>query len=213
MIALLPTLPGCLPMRSTGAIVLLVLVLLIGFAGCTGCGTYNSLVQQDEQVTGAWAEVENQYQRRADLVQQVVQTVQGQADFESETLQNVIEARSRAVQLELSEDDLSNPQAVEQFEQAQTALAASLGSLISVVREDYPDLRANEGFLRLQDQIEGNENRIATARRDYNRAATDLNARIRTFPTNLVAPFAGVDRREQFEAEAGAEEAPDISFE
>ena len=199
-------------MRSTGAIVLLVLVLLVGFAGCAGCGTYNSLVSQDEQVTGAWSEVETQYQRRADLVDQVVATVRGQADFESETLQNVIEARSRAVNLNLSEDDLDNPQAVAQFEQAQTALAASLGSLISVVREDYPELQANEGFLRLQDQIEGTENRIAQARRDYNQAATGLNARIRTFPASLVAGVAGVDRREQFEAAQGSDQAPDISF-
>ena len=199
-------------MRSTGAIVLLVVVLLVAFAGCAGGGTYNDLQRQDEAVTGAWAEVENQYQRRADLVEQVVSTVQGQADFESETLQNVIEARQRVTNLNLDADDLSNAQAVEQFEQAQTALAASLGSLINVVREDYPELRANEGFLRLQDQIEGNENRIATARRDYNRAATDLNARIRTFPTNLVAGFAGIDRRETFDAEAGAEQAPEINF-
>ena len=199
-------------MRSTGAIVLLVVLLLVGFAGCAGCGTYNSLVAQDEQVTGSWAEVETQYQRRADLIDQVVATVRGQADFESETLQNVIEARQRAVNVNLSEDDLDNPQAVAQFEQAQTALAASLGSLISVVREDYPQLQANEGFLRLQDQIEGTENRIAQARRDYNRSATDLNARIRTFPDNLVAGFANVDRRATFEAEAGAERAPEISF-
>ncbi len=199
-------------MRSTGAIVLLVVVLLIGFAGCTGCGTYNDLQRQDEAVTGAWAEVENQYQRRSDLVEQVVSTVQGQADFESETLQNVIEARQQVTNLNLDAEDLSDPQAVARFEQAQTALAASLGSLINVVREDYPELRANEGFLRLQDQIEGNENRIATARRDYNRAATDLNARIRTFPTNVVAGFAGIDRRETFDAEAGAEQAPEINF-
>ena len=200
-------------MRSTGAIIILVLVLVVGFAGCSGCGAYNDLVSQDEAVTGAWAEVENQYQRRADLIDQVVSTVQGQADFESETLQNVIEARRNVTNVTLDADDLSDPQAVERFEQAQTALAASVGSLLNVVREDYPELRANEGFLRLQDQIEGNENRIATARRDYNAAATSLNARIRRFPGNLVAGFAGVDRREQFEAEAGAEQAPEISFE
>jgi LemA protein len=199
-------------MRSTGAIVLLVVVLLLGFAGCAGCGTYNSLVSQDEQVVRAWADVETQYQRRADLIDQVVATVQGQADFEQETLQNVIEARSRAASIELDPEDLDNPAALAQFQEAQTALAASLGSLINVVREDYPELQANEGFLRLQDQIEGTENRIATARRDYNQAAADLNARIRTFPTALVAPIAGVDRREPFEAEAGAEEAPEISF-
>ena len=199
-------------MRSTGAIVILVLVLLVGFAGCAGCGTYNSLVSQDEQVTGAWAEVETQYQRRADLVEQVIPTIQGQADFESETLQNVIEARSRAVNVTLTEDQLNDPAAVQQYEQAQTALAASVGSLLSVVREDYPELQANQAFLRFQDQIEGNENRIANARRDYNRAATDLNARIRTFPDNLVAGVAGVDRRATFEAQAGADQAPEISF-
>ena len=199
-------------MRSTGAIVLLVVVLLVGFAGCSGCGAYNSLVQQDEQVDGQWAEVENQYQRRSDLIEQVVSTVQGQADFESETLQNVIEARSQAQRVQLSAEDLENPQAIERFQQAQTALGASVGSLLNVVREDYPELRANEGFLALQTQIEGNENRIATARRDYNRAVTDLNARVRTFPTRLVAGFAGVGQRPQFEAEAGAEQAPDISF-
>ena len=200
-------------MRSTGAIVLLVLVLLVGFAGCAGCGTYNSLVQEDERVEALWADVENQYQRRADLIDQVVSTVQGQADFESETLQNVIEARRNVTNVELSADDLDNPAAVAQFEQAQTALAASVGSLLNVVREDYPELRANEGFLRLQDQIEGNENRIATARRDYNDAVGELNGRIRTFPAALVAGFAGVDARESFEAREGADQAPEISFE
>ena len=200
-------------MRSTGAIVLLVVVLLVGFAGCAGCGTYNSLVQQDEQVDRAWADVETQYQRRADLIDQVVATVRGQADFESETLQNVIEARSRAAQINLDEGDLDDPAALARFQEAQTALAASLGSLISVVREDYPTLQANEGFLRLQDQIEGTENRIATARRDYNQAVADLNGRIRTVPTSFVAPFAGVSSRAPFEAEAGAERAPEISFE
>ncbi|PAP76457.1 LemA family protein [Rubrivirga marina] len=198
-------------MRSTGAIVLLVLVLLVGFAGCAGCGTFNSLRTQDEQVTGAWSEVENQYQRRADLVQQVVSTVQGQADFESETLQNVIEARSRATSIQISADDLDDPEALAQYQAAQSALGSSLGRLLAV-SESYPTLQANEGFLRLQDQIEGNENRIATARRDYNQAATDLNARIRTFPANIVAGFAGVDRREQFEAAAGTEQAPEITF-
>ena len=198
-------------MRSTGAIVLLVLVLLVGFAGCAGCSSFNSLRTQDERVTGAWSEVENQYQRRADLVEQVVSTVQGQADFESETLQEVIEARSRATSIQVSADDLDDPAALARYQEAQTALGASLGRLLAV-SEAYPTLRANEGFLRLQDQIEGNENRIATARRDYNQAATDLNARIRTFPDNLVAGIAGVDRREQFEAQAGAEEAPEITF-
>ena len=197
-------------MRSTGAIALLIVVLLVGFAGCAGCGTYNSLVQEDEQVEAAWADVENQYQRRADLVPNLVSTVQGAADFESETLQNVTEARSRAVQVDV--EDLSDPAAIARYQEAQTALGASLGSLINLVREDYPELGATEAFRDLQNQLEGTENRIATARRDYNEAVGDLNGRVRTFPANLVAGFADVDRRVPFEAEAGAERPPEVSF-
>ncbi|WP_412060680.1 LemA family protein [Rubrivirga sp. IMCC45206] len=198
-------------MRSTGAIALLVIVLLVGFAGCAGCGSYNSLVQQDEQVERAWADVETQYQRRADFVQQAVAVVQGQADFESETLQEVIEARSRATSIQISADDLDDPAALQRYQEAQAALGSSFGRLLAV-SERYPTLQANEGFLNLQSQIEGTENRIATARRDYNQAVADLNGRIRTFPTNLVAGFAGVDRRAPFESQAGAEEAPTITF-
>ena len=197
-------------MRSTGAIALLVVLLLVGFAGCAGCGSYNSLVQEDEQVERAWADVENQYQRRADLVPNLVSTVQGAADFESETLQNVTEARSRAVAVDV--DDLSDPAAIARYQEAQTALGASLGSLINLVREDYPELGATAAFRDLQNQLEGTENRIATARRDYNAAVGDLNGRVRTFPTNLVAGIAGVDRRVPFEAEAGAERPPEVSF-
>ena len=199
-------------MRSTGAIILLVIVLLVGFAGCSGCSTYNSLVQQDEQVEGAWADVENQYQRRADLVPNLVSTVQGAADFESETLQNVIEARSRAVDVQVSSEDLSDPAALQRYQDVQTALGASLGSLISVVREDYPELGATDAFRDLQNQLEGTENRIATARRDYNGAVADLNGRVRQFPANLVAGFANVERRVPFEAQEGAATPPEVSF-
>lgn len=198
-------------MRSTGAIVLLFVVLVIGFAGCTGCSTYNSLVQQDEQVERAWSDVETQYQRRADFVQQAVAVVQGQADFESETLQNVIEARSRATSVNVSADDLDDPAALARFQEAQSELSGAFSRLL-LVAEQYPTLQANEGFLRLQDQIEGTENRIATARSDYNQAVADLNGRIRTFPTSLVAPIAGVDRRTPFEADAGTDQAPEITF-
>ena len=199
-------------MRSTGAIVLLVVVLLVGFAGCSGCSAYNSLVQQDERVEGAWADVENQYQRRADLVPNLVATVQGAADFESETLQEVTEARARATNVNVTSEDLSDPAALQRYQDAQVALGASLGSLINVVREDYPELGATEAFRDLQNQLEGTENRIATARRDYNGAVADLNGRVRTFPTSLVAGFADVDRRVPFEAVDGADEAPDVSF-
>ena len=199
-------------MRSTGAIILLVVVLLVGFAGCSGCSTYNSLVQQDERVEGEWANVENQYQRRADLVPNLVATVQGAADFESETLQEVTEARARATEVNVTSEDLSDPAALQRYQDAQVALGASLGSLINVVREDYPELGATEAFRDLQNQLEGTENRIATARRDYNAAVADLNGRVRTFPANLVAGFANVDRRVPFEAVDGADAAPDVSF-
>lgn len=199
-------------MRSTGSILLLVLLLVVGFAGCSGCSTYNSLVAQDEQVDRAWADVENQYQRRADLIPNLVRTVQGQADFESETLQEVIEARSRATSIQLSADDLDDPAALQRYQEAQTALGGALGRLLAVA-ENYPTLQANQGFLQLQDQLEGTENRIATARRDYNAEVAGLNGRIRQFPANLVAGVAGVDRRPAFEAVEGAETPPTVTFE
>lgn len=198
-------------MRSTGAIVLLIVLLVVGFAGCAGCGTFNSLRQQDTAVTTAWSDVETQYQRRADLIPNIVRTVQGQADFESETLTEVIEARSRATSIQLSDADLSDPAAIQRYQEAQTALGASLGRLLAV-SEAYPTLQANEGFLRLQDQLEGTENRIATARRDYNQAVGALNGRIRTFPANIVAGVAGVSARAPFEAQEGAERAPEVDF-
>lgn len=198
-------------MRSTGAIVLLVVLLVVGFAGCAGCGSYNSLVQQDTAVTTAWSDVQTQYQRRADFVQQAVAIVRGQADFESETLQNVIEARSRATSIQISADDLDDPAKVAQYQEAQAALGQSFGRLLATA-EAYPTLQTNQGFLNLQSQVEGTENRIATARRDYNQAVGGLNARIRTFPTNIVAGIAGIDAREPFAADAGAERAPQINF-
>ena len=199
-------------MRSTGTLVLLVLLLVVGVAGCAGCSTFNSLRVQDTAVTTAWSNVETQYQRRADLIPNIVRTVQGQADFESETLQEVIAARSRATSIQLSADDLDDPAAIQRYQEAQTALGASLGRLLAV-SESYPQLQANEGFLRLQDQLEGTENRIAVARRDYNEAVGALNGRIRTFPANLVAGVAGVSARAPFEAQEGADEAPTVSFE
>ena len=198
-------------MRSTGAIVLLVVLLLIGFAGCSGCGAYNRLVDQDETVEQAWADVENQYQRRAGLVPNLVATVQGAADFESETLQEVIEARSRATSIQVSADDLDDPAALQRYAEAQSALGGALGRLLAV-SEAYPTLQANQGFLALQDQLEGTENRIATARRDYNGAVAGYNRSVRAFPGNLFAGLFGFDRRTPFEAEEGAERAPDVSF-
>lgn len=198
-------------MRSTGAIVLLVVLLLVGFAGCAGCGTYNNLVTQDERVEQTWADVENNYQRRADLVPNLVSTVEGAAEFERSTLEDVVNARARATSINISAEDLDDPEKMQAYQEAQAELGRSLGRLL-VVAEAYPQLRATEAFMTLQDQLEGTENRISVARRDYNASVQQYNTSVRRFPANIVAAFTGFDRRVPFEAEAGAEQAPDVQF-
>lgn len=200
-------------MRSTGAIILLVVVLVVGFVGCAGCGTYNALVGADEAVNEQWANLQSSYQRRADLIPNLVATVEGAADFERGTLQEVVEARARATspQIQIDADDLDDPAAVERYAAAQNALGGALGRLLAV-SESYPELRATENFLSLQDQLEGTENRINTERRRYNEVVTEYNRSTRTFPTNLWAGLFGFDRRVPFEAEAGAEQAPTVEF-
>ena len=198
-------------MRSKGAIGLLILLLVIGFAGCAGCGTYNSLVNQDEAVEQSWADVETQYQRRADLIPNLVNTVRGAADFEQETLESVTEARARATSINVSAEDLNNPEAIRQYQQAQSALSQSLGRLLAVA-ENYPELRATEAFRDLQAQLEGTENRINTARTRYNESVRQYNTSVRRFPAAIFAGVFGFDTRTPFEAEAGAEEAPTVDF-
>lgn len=198
-------------MRSTGAIVLLVVLLLVAFAGCAGCGTYNSLVQQDEQVNTAWADLESQYQRRADLIPNLVNTVRGAANFEQETLESVVAARARATSINVTADDLDNPERVRQFQEAQAALSQSLGRLIAVA-EAYPQLQATQAFRDLMTQLEGTENRIQVARRDYNGAVQGYNTSVRTFPAALFAGIFGFNQRTPFEADAGAENAPTVDF-
>ncbi|MEM6783845.1 MAG: LemA family protein [Bacteroidota bacterium] len=199
-------------MRSTGAIVLLVILLVLGFGGCAGCGAYNALTAADESVNEAWGNVESQYQRRADLIPNLVATVEGAADFEQETLTQVTEARTRAVNVNLTAEDLNNPQAVEQYLNAQQQLGAATGALINAVREDYPELGATEAFRDLQVQLEGTENRISVARQRYNGVVTDYNQQVRRMPTAIIAGIFGFDRRAQFEADAGAENAPTVNF-
>lgn len=200
-------------MRSTGAIVILVLVLVLGFVGCAGCGNYNALVGADEAVNEQWANLQSQYQRRADLIPNLVATVEGAADFERGTLQEVVEARARATapEIQISADDLDDPAAVERYAAAQNALGGALGRLLAI-SENYPQLRATENFLSLQDQLEGTENRIATERRRYNEVVTSYNRDIRSFPTNLWAGLFGFSRRVPFEAQEGAEQAPTVEF-
>lgn len=198
-------------MRSKGTIAILVVVLLVLFAGCAGCSTYNSLVASEERVEQSWADVETQYQRRADLIPNLVSTVRGAADFERETLESVTQARARATSINLTADDLSDPAKVRAFQEAQSQLSGALSRLLAV-SENYPQLRATESFRDLQAQLEGTENRINVARRDYNESVRQYNTQVRRFPANIFAGIFGFDRRTPFEADEGAERAPTVDF-
>jgi LemA protein len=176
-----------------------------------GCG-YNSLVTADENVKASWAQVENVYQRRADLVPNLVNTVKGSAAHEEKVLSEVTTARAQATQVKLSVDDLSNPDKVKQFEEAQAKLSSSLGRLIATA-EAYPDLKANAAFRDLMTQLEGTENRIAVERRRYNEAVRDYNVKCREFPTVIAAKIWGFHVKETFKATAAnADKAPEVKF-
>ena len=176
-----------------------------------GCGL-NSVPTADEQVNAAWGDLQADYQRRADLIPNLVETVKGYAQQERTVLTEVTNARARATSVQLSADDLSDPAKVQQFQQAQAQLGGSLGRLIATF-ERYPDLKSNQNFLALQDQIEGSENRINSSRRDYNEAVRQYNTTIRTFPDAIGARiFYGAKPKVAFEAAAGADEAPKVDF-
>lgn len=177
----------------------------------SGCG-YNKIQQMEEQVNRAWGDVESNLQRRADLVPNLVETVRGYAAHEKETLQAVIDARAQATRVQLSPQQLEDPQAMQQFLQAQGNLSSALSRLMVVV-ERYPDLKANQSFLDLQNQLEGTENRINVARQRYNEAAERFNGTIRSFPYNLTNNFIlRLDRKTYFQAEGSAREAPRVDF-
>lgn len=188
-------------------IVLGIVALLVIF----GISSYNGLVQKQETVNQAWAQVENQYQRRAELIPNLVNTVKGAADFEQETLTQVTEARSRATSIQVTAEDLNDPQKLAQFQQAQSQLSGALSRLLATV-ERYPELQANQNFLDLQSQLEGTENRIATERMRFNQAVQTYNTSIRTFPSNIFAGLFGFDNKAYFEAEEGAQDAPEVNF-
>jgi len=198
-------------MRSKGILTLAVLAILLGFAGCGAASSYNSLVEIDEQVKQSWSNLQAQYQRRADLIPNLVSTVKGAADFEKETLQSVTEARAKATSVQVNAEDLNDPQKVQQFQQAQSALGKSLGRLLAV-SENYPKLQATQSFSDLQAQLEGTENRITVARRDYNEAVRQYNTTVRSFPTVIFASVMGFPPKTPFEAETGADQAPDVNF-
>jgi len=176
-----------------------------------GCG-YNKLQGLDEEVKGAWAEVQNQYQRRADLVPNLVNTVKGAAKFEQDTLQQVIAARSAATSVKLDANALNNPEAFRKFEQAQGQLSSALSRLLVVV-EKYPDLKANQNFQNLQAQLEGTENRIAVARKRYIERVAEYNKGVRYFPTNLTAKWLlGLEVRQTFSADEASQKPPAVKF-
>ena len=191
-------------------IILAVVAVLIILLYVSVKNTYNQMVQKGEVVTEQWANVENVYQRRSDLIPNLVNTVKGYADFEQETLTQVIEARSKATSVTVDADNL-NPAMLNQFQEAQAGLSSALSRLLVVI-ERYPDLKANQNFLDLQAQLEGTENRIAVERRKFNEVARDYNTYIKQFPRNIYASIFNFESKAYFEAEEGASEAPEVQF-
>ncbi len=195
---------------SKGIIVTLVIVGVLVIIFLWGMGGYNKMVSQEEGVTSAWSQVENVYQRRADLIPNLVATVKGYAAHEQETLEGVVNARAKATQTTIDPTNMT-PEAMAKFQAAQGDLSTALGKLMVVV-ERYPDLKANQNFLELQAQLEGTENRITVERQKFNDAAKSFNTLIRKFPKNIIAGMFGFERKEYFEAKEGAEEAPKVEF-
>ncbi|HZI01454.1 MAG TPA: LemA family protein [Flavisolibacter sp.] len=194
--------------RSMPLLIILGILLVLVFMGC---GQYNNLVQQDENVKKVWNNVQSQYQRRADLIPNLVRTVQGEASFERGTLNDVINARARATSVQVSPENLT-PENIERFQQAQGQLSGALSRLLVTV-EQYPNLRANDAFRNLQTQLEGTENRITVARNDFNESVQVYNTQVRRFPTNIFAGIMGFKQREGFQADPGSQNAPRVDFE
>jgi len=187
-----------------------IIIVLVIVVWQVTAGFNNTAVTKEENAKLAWSNVESSYQRRNDLIGNLVKTVEGAADFERGTLKDVIEARSKATSVNVDAENLSAAQ-IEQFQQAQQGVTSALSRLLVTV-ERYPDLKANQNFLQLQSQLEGTENRINVARDRYNAAVTDFNTYIRTFPNTLFAGMFGFEKMERFQADAGAENAPDVEF-
>ena len=193
-------------MKKSVIILIAVVAVIIIWA----ISAYNGLVSMDENVSSQWANVETQYQRRADLIPNLVNTVKGYASHEKETLEGVVEARSKATQIKVDANDLT-PEKLAEYQKAQGAVTSALGKLLAIT-ENYPDLKANQNFLELQAQLEGTENRISVERKRFNDTARAYNTAIRTFPRNLLAGMFGFDKRPYFESEEGADKAPKVEF-
>lgn len=193
--------------KNLGLVITLAIVAVIVIWGVSG---YNGLVSMDEGVQNKWADVETQYQRRADLIPNLVNTVKGYAAHEKETLEGVVKARSEATSVKIDAENMTAEQ-MAQYQKAQNGVSSALSKLLLVV-EKYPDLKANQNFLELQSQLEGTENRITVARRDFNGAAKEYNTAIRKFPKNILAGMFGFEKKAYFEAQEGAEKAPEVQF-
>ncbi len=193
--------------RNLPVLIILGLVLILGIWGCSG---YNNLVKEDENVKKTWNNVESEYQKRYDLVDNLVNTVKGAAKFEQETLTQVIQARSKASSIQLNADQLT-PENIQKFDQAQSELSGSLSRLLVTV-ERYPELKATQNFLQLQNQLEGIESDVKNSRRLFNESVNTYNTKVRSFPTNIFAGMFGFKSREGFKADQGAEKAPKVQF-
>lgn len=188
----------------------IIIIAVIAVIAIYGVSSYNSMVSQEEAVGTAWSNVENQYQRRADLIPNLVNTVKGYAAHEKETFDAVVSARAKATQTTVSIDDLT-PEKMEAYQRAQGEVGSALSRLLAVT-ENYPELKANENFQTLQAQLEGTENRISVERRNFNDVARAYNTSIRRFPKNIFAGMFGFEKRPYFEAQEGAEKAPEVKF-
>jgi len=191
---------------SSGVVILAVVILIV----LAGVKVNNSMVDKEEAVSKAWSNVENQYQRRADLIPNLVNTVKGYAAHESQTLQDVVNARAQATNMTIDPENIT-PEQLKEYQEAQSQVGSALGRLIAI-SESYPDLKANQNFMELQAQLEGTENRISVERTNFNTAANSYNSYIRKFPQSLFAGILGFDKKPYFEAEAGSDKAPTVEF-
>ena len=188
----------------------IILVAIVALFSMTSCSTYNKMVTMEEAVKSSWSNVETQYQRRADLIPNLVSTVKGYAAHEESTLAAVVDARSKATSVNISMDELT-PEKLAEFQKAQSAVTSALGRLIAV-SESYPDLKANQNFLELQAQLEGTENRITVARKDFNTAVQAYNTSVRVFPANIIAMMFSFEQKPYYEADESAAVAPKVEF-
>ncbi|MCY7311138.1 MAG: LemA family protein [Bacteroidota bacterium] len=197
-------------MKGTRNITLLVVLGLVLILGVWGCSGYNGLVKQDEKVKNTWNNVNSEYQKRSDLVENLVNTVKGAAKFEQETLTKLVEARAKATSINLTADQLT-PENMAKFQQAQSQMSGALSRLLVVV-ENYPDLKANQNFLQLQGSLEGIENDVRNSRKNFNDAVNTYNTKVRSFPMNMLSGIFGFSKKEGFKADEGAEKAPKVEF-